>query len=83
MVVKKQAKMSDLCWKVCDRAQSCCGSESLSNNYTTETLFLVCCSDRSKQLLLLLLLFFFCLVKVKKEDKILKNLFDINNHFPP
>ena len=36
MVVKKQAKMSDLCWKVCDRAQSCCGSESLSSMITKQ-----------------------------------------------
>ena len=75
MVVKEQAKMPYLCWKVCDRARSCCGSESLSNNYTTETLFLVYCSDRTKQLLCFIIIISFCLVKVKKEDKIFKNFF--------
>ena len=44
MVAKEQTKMSDLCWKVCDRTQSCCGSESLYKNYAIETFPLfICC----------------------------------------
>lgn len=55
--------MSDLCWKVCDRAQSYYGSETLCKDYETET-FLLC-----------FIITFFRFVKVKKEDKLTKNFF--------
>ena len=84
MVVKEQTEMSDLCWKIFDRAQSCCGSETLCKNYATETVLLVSCLDRSKHNCCVLI--FICLVKVKKEDKINKFFFlffYLQNHFPP
>ena len=80
MVVKEQTKMSDLCWKVCDRAQSYYGSETLCKNYETETFLLVSCSDRSKQLLWFIITFSFCFVNVKKRTSQLRTFF-ISMHY--